>query len=542
MTYATLSRRVTSAGEHVVTPPRPAGHPAAGPAGRLRPSQIPARPSAVPPQEILGVLRGPSQPLATPLREEMESRLGADLADVRVHTGAAASASAAGLGARAYTAGRHVVIGEAGADRRTLVHELVHVLQQRQGPVTATGSGAGLRISDPSDGFEQQAEAVAGRAAPGVLPAGPGGSSATRQEAPAAPATETAVPPVQRTLIINGIQVNSTNGLPNVKNDGGKPATDPSFFDASQETWKKRLGNRARNSDAKKAWLAERFKALEDLIVDKNYIVELPTLEDVGNKLRREVLNYYDYQRKPEAAPVTEALAARQPGGKEPESKEEKLPEIYHKLAATGRVFPGDELMKVARKAAEEEPGFRFELELAAEALGADKDSRVQLGAMGMSSISDYLPGELAQHEKQKATGRVGADVVVWRPVSSPGKQPEPAVTQYGATFIQAKAIKFSSLKAEVTKAKNQLEGTNASGKGTNVRDREITLSGRDYRGVIALSIWDGVTDIKELKNVAQSALQSDYVHEVDVRDLMARERLVFTLKDGQLSQVDSKL
>ncbi|MFD0392147.1 DUF4157 domain-containing protein [Streptomyces nogalater] len=41
----------------------------------------------------------------------METRLGADFSDVRVHMDAAAQASAADIGARAYTSGSHVVIG-----------------------------------------------------------------------------------------------------------------------------------------------------------------------------------------------------------------------------------------------------------------------------------------------------------------------------------------------------------------------------------------------------------------------------------------------
>jgi hypothetical protein len=555
MTYAMLSKRVTSAGSAITS--QPAGIPAARHVGRrapgrgrLRPSLVPARPPAMPPQEILGVIRGPGQPLTTPLREELESRLGADLADVRVHTDAAARASAAGLGARAYTAGRHVVIGEAGADRHTLVHELAHVVQQRQGQVAATDNGAGLRISDPSDGFERRAEAIARQATSGAAPAGLDSLDAARQGAPAAPASETDMPPVQRKLIIKGIEVASTNGLAIIKNDGGKPATASSFFDASQETWKKRLGTKARDAKAKQEWLAERFKALEELIEDKNYTVDLPTLEGVGTKLRQEVLNYYDEKKKSAAATVPDELAARQPGGKELKSEEKKegekkegeLPEPYQRLASSGRVFPADKLLEAAKKAAKGEPGFQFELDLAAEALDTDKYSRVQLGAIGMSDISYYLDGEPAQYEKQKLSGRIGADVVVWRPLPASGKQPEAAVTPYGAAFIQAKAIKFSSLKAEVTKARNQLEGTNASGKGTAVRDREVTLAGRGYRGVIAVSIWDGITDIEELESVAANALRSSYVHEVDVRDLVAKERYIFTLKDGQLSRAVGKL
>ncbi|TDC91542.1 DUF4157 domain-containing protein [Saccharopolyspora aridisoli] len=113
---------------------------------------------------VPGVLRSPGRPLDTPLREEMEARLGADFSDVRLHDDAAAKASAAELGARAYTSGNHVVIGDSGADQHTLAHELTHVVQQRQGPVAGTETADGLRISDPSDRFERAAEANAARA------------------------------------------------------------------------------------------------------------------------------------------------------------------------------------------------------------------------------------------------------------------------------------------------------------------------------------------------------------------------------------------
>ncbi|GAA2734367.1 hypothetical protein GCM10010360_25490 [Streptomyces nogalater] len=97
----------------------------------------------------------------------METRLGADFSDVRVHMDAAAQASAADIGARAYTSGSHVVIGAAGGDKHTLAHELTHVIQQRQGPVAGTDNGDGLSVSDPGDHFEQQAEANARRAMSG---------------------------------------------------------------------------------------------------------------------------------------------------------------------------------------------------------------------------------------------------------------------------------------------------------------------------------------------------------------------------------------
>ncbi|MFE9635789.1 DUF4157 domain-containing protein [Streptomyces sp. NPDC006463] len=116
------------------------------------------------------VLRTPGKTLDDATRTEMEARLGADFSDVRIHTDEAARASAAEVGARAYTSGNHVVIGEGGADRHTLAHELTHVIQQRQGPVAGTDNGSGLRVSDPSDRFEREAEANATRALSGPVP------------------------------------------------------------------------------------------------------------------------------------------------------------------------------------------------------------------------------------------------------------------------------------------------------------------------------------------------------------------------------------
>jgi hypothetical protein len=170
---------------------------AAGPPGRQ------ARPSTVPARAIQEVLRAPGQPLADPVRQEMETRLSTDFSGVRIHTDAAARASAAGIGAQAYTAGNHVVIGDGGADTHVLAHELIHVIQQREGPVTGTDDGSGLRISDPSDLFEREAAASATRAMSAA--ASPG-----RRTAPPAarmPVGPTAVHPllvVQRKLLDRG--------------------------------------------------------------------------------------------------------------------------------------------------------------------------------------------------------------------------------------------------------------------------------------------------------------------------------------------------
>ncbi|MET8975478.1 DUF4157 domain-containing protein [Streptomyces sp. NPDC004539] len=129
-----------------------------------RPGGPPVQRSTVP-----DVLRSAGRPLAGPVRAEMEQRLGTDFSDVRVHEGVAAQRSAAEVGARAYTSGHHVVIGDGGGDRHTLAHELVHVVQQRSGPVPGTDDGSGLSVSDPSDRFEREAEATARRVMSGPV-------------------------------------------------------------------------------------------------------------------------------------------------------------------------------------------------------------------------------------------------------------------------------------------------------------------------------------------------------------------------------------
>ncbi len=72
-------------------------------------------------------------------RRFFESRLGGDFSGVRVHSGEGATASAAGLGANAYTAGQDIVFGQGQyapgtpRGRRLLAHELTHVMQQSGG-------------------------------------------------------------------------------------------------------------------------------------------------------------------------------------------------------------------------------------------------------------------------------------------------------------------------------------------------------------------------------------------------------------------------
>ncbi len=113
------------------------------------------------------VVRSPGSPLDTDTKSEMEARLGHDFGDVRVHTDAQAGASAKSVQAQAYTVGNHVVFGEgtfqptSDQGKRTLAHELTHVVQQRRGPVDGSPAAGGISVSHPSDRFEQEAERTA---------------------------------------------------------------------------------------------------------------------------------------------------------------------------------------------------------------------------------------------------------------------------------------------------------------------------------------------------------------------------------------------
>src|SRR6201999_1639049 len=124
---------------------------------------------------------GGGSPLDRDTRTDMESRLGHDFGDVRVHTASNAHESAQAVNAHAYTVGSDIVFQRdkydpASTEGRTmLAHELTHVVQQRSGPVDGTPTGGGIQVSDPSDRFEREASANAERAisAPAPVAASP---------------------------------------------------------------------------------------------------------------------------------------------------------------------------------------------------------------------------------------------------------------------------------------------------------------------------------------------------------------------------------
>ncbi|KAA0930652.1 eCIS core domain-containing protein [Streptomyces apricus] len=122
-------------------------------------------------QAVHEVLKSSGRPLDGPTLNEMQARHGgADFSTVRVHDDIKAQRSAAAIGARAYTSGENIVRGKDGFDKKTLAHELKHVLQQREGPVAGTPTGGGLTLSDRNDHHEREAEASSNEVMAGPVP------------------------------------------------------------------------------------------------------------------------------------------------------------------------------------------------------------------------------------------------------------------------------------------------------------------------------------------------------------------------------------
>ncbi len=126
---------------------------------------------------------GKEMALTPSLRRFMEARLGTDLSDVRIHTGAVASHLCSTLKARALTLGNDILFADGeyepySAEGRWLVaHELVHVLQQRAAgsPVLSwraswsSGSSEVVALGDDEDTCEAEADRLAAEVIDGGL-------------------------------------------------------------------------------------------------------------------------------------------------------------------------------------------------------------------------------------------------------------------------------------------------------------------------------------------------------------------------------------
>jgi hypothetical protein len=107
---------------------------------------------------------GGGQELDAGARDFLEPRFGHSFENVRIHADGEANALSKDLGARAFTTGQDIFFrsgeyqpGSSGG-QQLLAHELTHTIQQARGPVDGVSRGDGVKVSDPNDGFEREAE------------------------------------------------------------------------------------------------------------------------------------------------------------------------------------------------------------------------------------------------------------------------------------------------------------------------------------------------------------------------------------------------
>ncbi len=106
-------------------------------------------------------------PLPTPMLNKMEQGFGHNFKDVRIHHNEEANESAEMVQAKAYTSQQDIVFNQgefnpgSSAGEQLIAHELAHVVQQSQGPVSGRPVGGGLQVSEPGDRFEVAADSMA---------------------------------------------------------------------------------------------------------------------------------------------------------------------------------------------------------------------------------------------------------------------------------------------------------------------------------------------------------------------------------------------
>jgi Domain of unknown function (DUF4157) len=120
------------------------------------------------PGSVENTLSSEGRALDRSTRDFFESRLQWDLSRVRIHNDPAAGNSARSVGAKAYTAGSHIVFGPGQyspggiAGRHLIAHELVHVIQQTGAPESGSARDAGR----PSVGQRSAAPKIQRQAVP----------------------------------------------------------------------------------------------------------------------------------------------------------------------------------------------------------------------------------------------------------------------------------------------------------------------------------------------------------------------------------------
>jgi hypothetical protein len=131
---------------------------------------------AAPSGEPAAIPNTPGAPMDESTRGFMESRMGRDFGDVRVHTDGASAHAAQSLDANAFTSGRDVYFAEGKYQpdthegRHLMAHELTHVAQQSDGAApesTVAMDRSDVAVGHPDDPLEHEADRSADRAMSG---------------------------------------------------------------------------------------------------------------------------------------------------------------------------------------------------------------------------------------------------------------------------------------------------------------------------------------------------------------------------------------
>jgi len=145
-----------------------------------------------------------SRSLDESVREPLEQNLGHNFSQVRVHYGPASSLAAEHLGARAYTLGSNIYLGQEAHQlsrpqyNRLLAHEAIHTVQQGGRPVAPQ---AKLEVSRPTDAAEIEADHLAESIISSAERPSTSRSLALRDQLRATPATPSTVSRVAAPLI-----------------------------------------------------------------------------------------------------------------------------------------------------------------------------------------------------------------------------------------------------------------------------------------------------------------------------------------------------
>lgn len=129
--------------------------------------------SPTPGDLVRSVISSPGRSLDSSTSRFAQSAIGKDTSAIRLHDGPEAESAARSVDAEMFAAGNHLVAPK-GLDVTSTegafkaVHEIHHIVgQQAHGEVEGTVTDDGLKISDPADRHEREADSVAAEAVRG---------------------------------------------------------------------------------------------------------------------------------------------------------------------------------------------------------------------------------------------------------------------------------------------------------------------------------------------------------------------------------------